>query len=66
MNKKIKFEKSSGNVFRDLDLPDAEKLFLKATLGFVCFLLVNTIDKRLSKFCDKQKKIAHTYCSVKI
>ena len=66
MNRKIRFEKSSGNVFKDLDLPDAEELFLKATLGFVCFLLVNTIDKRFSKFCDKQKKIVNAYCSVKI
>ncbi len=40
MNRKIKFEKSSGNVFRDLDLPDAEELFLKATLGFEVFQII--------------------------
>ena len=40
MNRKIKFEKSSGNVFRDLDLPDAEELFIKATLGFEVFQII--------------------------
>ncbi len=40
MSKKIKFEKSSGNVFKDLDLPDAEKLFLKAKLGFEVFQII--------------------------
>ena len=33
MSKKIQFEKGSDNVFKDLDLPDAEELFLKAKLG---------------------------------
>ncbi len=37
MGNKIKFEKSSGSVFRDLDLPDAEELLIKATLGFEVF-----------------------------
>ena len=40
MNRKIKFEKSSGNVFKDLDLPDAEELFLKATLGLEVFQII--------------------------
>ena len=40
MNRKIKFEKSSGNVFRDLNLPDAEELFIKATLGFEVFQII--------------------------
>ena len=40
MSKKIKFEKSSGNVFADLDLPDAEELFLKAELGFAVFQII--------------------------
>ena len=33
MNKKIQFEKSSGNVFKDLDLPDAEELFSQGKAG---------------------------------
>ena len=40
MNKKLRFEKSSGNVFKDLDLPDAEELFLKAKLGFEVFRII--------------------------
>lgn len=40
MSKKVKFEKSSGNVFADLDLPDAEELFLKAELGFAVFQII--------------------------
>ena len=40
MNKKIQFEKSSGNVFQDLDLPDAEELFLMAKLGFEVFQII--------------------------
>ncbi len=40
MNEKIQFEKSSGNVFKDLDLPDAGELFLKAKLGFEVFQII--------------------------
>ena len=40
MSDKIKIKKSSGNVFEDLDLPDAEELFLKATLGFEVFQII--------------------------
>lgn len=40
MNDRVKIEKSSGNVFEDLDLPDAEELFLKATLGFEVFQII--------------------------
>ena len=40
MSKKIQFEKSSGNVFKDLDLPDVEELFLKAKLGFEVFQII--------------------------
>ena len=39
-DKKIQFEKSSGNVFKDLDLPNAEELFLKAKLGFEVFQII--------------------------
>ena len=43
MSNEIKIEKSSGNVF--------------SPFWFVCFSLVNAVDKRLSKFCDKQNKL---------
>ena len=43
MSDKITSEKSSGNVFEDLGLPDAEELFLRATLGFKVF---QTIENR--------------------
>ena len=37
---KIEYEIGSGNVFKDLDLPDAEELFLKAKLGFEVFQII--------------------------
>ena len=40
MNEKIQFEKGSGNVFKDLDLPNAGELFLKAKLGFEVFQII--------------------------
>ena len=47
MSKRIKFEKISGNVFKDLDLPDAEELFLKAKLGFEVFQIIE--DRKLTQ-----------------
>ena len=47
MSKQIEFEKSSGNVFKDLDLPDADELFLKATLGFEVFQIIE--DRQLTQ-----------------
>lgn len=40
MNEKIEFEKSSGNVFKDLGLPDADKLLLRAELGYEIFRIL--------------------------
>ncbi len=40
MSKKVKFEESSGNVFADIDLPDAEELHLKAQLGYEVFRII--------------------------
>ncbi len=40
MSKKVKFEESSGNVFADLNLPDAEELHLKAQLGYEVFQII--------------------------
>lgn len=47
MSKEIKFEASSGNVFADLNLPDAEELFLKATLGYEVFQII--ADRKLTQ-----------------
>lgn len=47
MSEKIKFEKSSGNVFKDLELPDAGNLFLKAKLGFAVFQIIE--DRQLTQ-----------------
>ncbi len=47
MSEKIKFEKGSGNVFKDLELPDAGELFLKAKLGFAVFQIIE--DRKLTQ-----------------
>ena len=39
-NNMANYTLSSGNVFKDLDLPDAEELFLKAKLGFEVFQII--------------------------
>ncbi|MSO19409.1 MAG: XRE family transcriptional regulator [Acidobacteria bacterium] len=46
----IEFEKSSGNVFADLGLPDASELFARAQLGF-------NISKILAARKLKQREI---------
>ncbi|MDE2998174.1 MAG: helix-turn-helix transcriptional regulator [Gemmatimonadota bacterium] len=40
MNEEITVEQSSGNVFEDLELPEAGELFLKASLGFEVFQII--------------------------
>ena len=47
MSEKIKFEEGSGNVFKDLELPDAGELFLKAKLGFAVFQIIE--DRKLTQ-----------------
>ncbi len=44
---KIEYEIGSGNVFKDLDLPDADELFLKAKLGFEVFQIIE--DRKLTQ-----------------
>ncbi|MGV1014139.1 MAG: helix-turn-helix domain-containing protein [Methyloceanibacter sp.] len=41
-NNKIEFTRGSGNIFADLDLPDAEELDLKSRTAFV---ICQTIDQ---------------------
>ncbi len=40
MSDEIAVERSSGNVFEDLELPEAGELFLKASLGFEVFRII--------------------------
>lgn len=47
----IEFEESSGNIFADLGLEDAEELFARAQIGFFVFKILE--DKKL-----KQREIA--------
>jgi predicted XRE-type DNA-binding protein len=47
----IEFEVSSGNIFADLGLEDAEELFARAQIGFFVFKILE--DKKL-----KQREIA--------
>jgi predicted XRE-type DNA-binding protein len=41
-NSEIKFKKSSGNIFADLGLEDAEELFTRAQIGFCVFKLLES------------------------
>ncbi len=50
-NKEVKFTKSSGNVFADMELKDAEQLLARAKLGF-------TVRKILENRNLKQQEIA--------
>ena len=50
---KIKFEESSGNVFADLGLKDANELFLRARLGAQILHILE--DRGLSKQKDVQE-----------
>jgi predicted XRE-type DNA-binding protein len=51
-DQEIEFEESSGNIFADLGLEDAEELFIRAQIGFFVFKILE--DKKL-----KQREIAH-------
>ncbi|SRR5260370_6110085 len=50
-NREIEFEESSGNIFADLGLEDADELFTRAQIGFFVFKILE--DKKL-----KQREIA--------
>lgn len=50
-NEKIQFEESSGNIFADLGLEDADELFTRAQIGFFVFKILE--EKKL-----KQREIA--------
>jgi predicted XRE-type DNA-binding protein len=50
-DQKIAFEESSGNVFADLGLEDADELFTRAQIGFFVFKILEA--KKL-----KQREIA--------
>jgi predicted XRE-type DNA-binding protein len=50
-DQEIEYEESSGNIFADLGLEDAEELFARAQIGFFVFRILE--DKKL-----KQREIA--------
>jgi len=50
-DEKIEFEESSGNIFADLGLEDADELFVRAKIGFFVFKILE--EKKL-----KQREIA--------
>lgn len=50
-DEKIEFEESSGNIFADLGLEDADQLFMRSQIGFFIFKILE--DKKL-----KQREIA--------
>src|SRR5215472_17832480 len=51
-DEKIAFEESSGNIYADLGLEDADELFTRAQIGFFVFKILE--DKKL-----KQREIAN-------
>lgn len=63
MNDKIKFEKSSGNIFTDLEIENAEELQTRALVGFhIVQLLKNkTVKQReISELLNiKQAEVSH-------
>ena len=50
-DEKIEFEESSGNIFADLGLEDADQLFMRSQIGFFIFKILE--EKKL-----KQREIA--------
>lgn len=64
MNKvKIEFEESSGNVFADLGLEDAEELQTRGILGFHVVQLLKDKDLKQREIADllgiKQAEVSH-------
>jgi predicted XRE-type DNA-binding protein len=61
--KTIKCEEGSGNVFADLELPDADELHARAKIGFHVYELVKARglkQREISKLLDiKQPEVSH-------
>ena len=63
MTKKIEFEKSTGNVFEDLGLDDAEELQARGLIGFHVIELLKSKDMKQREIAElleiKQAEVSH-------
>jgi len=63
MNKNIEYEESSGNVFEDLGLEDAEELNTRAHIGYHVFKLLDEKNLKQREISDllgiKQPEVSH-------
>ena len=63
MTKKIEFEKSTGNVFADLGLDDAEELKARGLIGFHVIVLLKGKDMKQREIAEllkiKQTEVSH-------
>jgi predicted XRE-type DNA-binding protein len=61
--KKIEFEESSGNVFADLGLTDADELFARAQIGFGVYKILKGKDLKQREIADvlgiPQPEVSH-------
>ncbi len=63
MTKKIEFEKSTGNVFADLGIDDAEELQARGLIGFHVIELLKNKDMKQREIAElleiKQAEVSH-------
>lgn len=63
MSRKIEFEESSGNVFADLDLEDAEELQARGMVGFHVVALLKSREMKQREMAEllgiKQSEVSH-------
>ncbi len=63
MTKKIEFEKSTGNVFADLGVDDAEELQARGLIGFHVIELLKNKDMKQREIAElleiKQAEVSH-------
>lgn len=63
MSRNIKFERSSGNVFADLDIKDGEELQARGLIGFHIVALLKGKDMKQRELAEllgvKQAEVSH-------
>lgn len=61
--KQIEFEEGSGNIFADLDMPNAEELLVRAQIGFHVATLISDRELKQQEAADilgiKQPDVSH-------
>ena len=61
--KHIEFEEGSGNVFADLNMPDADALLVRAQIGFQVATLIKNRNLKQQESADildiKQSDVSH-------